>query len=350
MNPQRDDFIDFTKAVAILLVVLGHSVQYGNGATYLETGNFFDNQLFRWIYGVHMPLFMIISGHLSKRAIAFKSTAELLKEKSRTLLIPVVAWGTVEFAIELTAGGAVNAGGAAHLAKRLVWHIVYGLWFLWAVFYCTIAVSVIYKRLRNSLFAYAALIVAMFLTPDIYNFHTYKFMFLYFALPVAFAKVDARQWLARRTNVQLAIMAATSLAAYGSIMSVWDRDFYIYTTGFSSLGKHAPTQVVIDVTRWTAGLVGIAAALSLLQLITNIIPRATENQLFRTMGRQSLGIYILSGLMFSYPVQLWTQDRSYSITATLAICVVVALASLALSHLISKFPLLNLTLFGRRSS
>lgn len=145
-------------------------------------------------------------------------------------------------------------------------------------------------------------------------------------------------------------MMSISLAAYGGIMSFWDRDLYIYTTGFTILTKDAPTQIFIDATRWAAGLVGIAAVLSLLQLITNITPRLAANLLPRTMGRQSLGIYILSGLMFSYPVQLSTQNYSYSLIATLTICATVALASLALSYGISKFPFLNLTLFGRRST
>lgn len=350
MNQQRDDFIDFAKAVAIVLVVLGHSIQYGNGANYLTTGEFFDNQIFKWIYGFHMPLFMIISGHLSKKAIASKSTGELLKDRFRSLLIPIIAWGALEFVIELVIQGAQNGYGAAQLTKRLGSHIVYGLWFLWAVFYCSIAVSVIYKHLRNSIIAYAVLIGAMLLTPDIYNFQAYKFMFLYFALPVAFFKTDAREWLSRRTNVQLAVMMIISLATYAGIMSFWERDFYIYTTGFSILAKHAPTQILIDAIRWATGLAGIAVALSLLQLITNIIPRLTTNLLFRTMGRQSLGIYILSGLMFSYPIQLSTQNYSYNLIATLTICAIVALASLTLSYGISKFPLLNLTLFGRRSS
>ena len=350
MNQQRDNFLDFTKAVAIVLVVLGHSIQFGNGENYLARGDFFDNRIFMWIYGFHMPLFMIVSGYLFRKAVASKGVGEIIKNRFRSLIIPIIAWGVVGVVIELAIQGAPNGYGAVQLAKRLGWHIVYGLWFLWAVFYCSIAVSVIYKRLRNSIIAYAVLIGAMFLTPDVYNFHTYKFMFFYFALPITFSKIDARAWLACRTNLQLAIMTATSLAAYAGIMSVWDRDFYIYTTGFSVLTKDAPSQIFIDVTRWAAGLVGIAAVLLLLQLITNIMPSMAANLLFRTMGRQSLGIYILSGLMFSYPVQLITQYHSYSLIATLTICVIVALASLALSYGISKFPLLNLTLFGRRSS
>ncbi|MCR5240769.1 MAG: acyltransferase family protein [Prevotella sp.] len=54
---ERIKYIDFLKGIAILLVVLGHSVQ-----TVCGDDLAFDNRLFNGIYSFHMPLFMYLSG------------------------------------------------------------------------------------------------------------------------------------------------------------------------------------------------------------------------------------------------------------------------------------------------
>ena len=55
MESNRNQFYDVMRGVAILLVVIGHGIQYG----YSDYDN---NILFRIIYSFHMPLFMFISG------------------------------------------------------------------------------------------------------------------------------------------------------------------------------------------------------------------------------------------------------------------------------------------------
>lgn len=64
LSIKRNPFLDYTKAFAILLVVVGHCIQYGSGQNYLKEELFFDNILFKFIYSFHMPLFMLISGYL----------------------------------------------------------------------------------------------------------------------------------------------------------------------------------------------------------------------------------------------------------------------------------------------
>ena len=49
----------------IILVIIGHSIQYGSGSNFIEKQMFFNNYLFKFIYSFHMPLFIMISGYLS---------------------------------------------------------------------------------------------------------------------------------------------------------------------------------------------------------------------------------------------------------------------------------------------
>lgn len=80
----RNTYIDKIRGFAIILVVLGHAIQY----TYAD---FDSNYLFTLIYSFHMPLFMFISGY-----VTYKENRELDKEWMRrryeSLLIPFLVW------------------------------------------------------------------------------------------------------------------------------------------------------------------------------------------------------------------------------------------------------------------
>ncbi len=86
MNSTRLQYFDQMKGIAILLVVIGHVVQFGYGFNPSDVVN---------MLGVfHMPVFFYISGYL-----AYKSTTEVpvckrLLQKSCQLLIPLAVVGT----------------------------------------------------------------------------------------------------------------------------------------------------------------------------------------------------------------------------------------------------------------
>ena len=83
MSSSRLTWVDSARGVAILLVVLGHAIQFTDE-------DFDSNAAFRFIYAVHMPLFMFISGMVAR--VAGMSTKEFLRNRARTLLLPFLAW------------------------------------------------------------------------------------------------------------------------------------------------------------------------------------------------------------------------------------------------------------------
>lgn len=74
---QRDTFLDFSKGIAIFLVVLGHV---------LEKSMQQKNEVYEFIYLFHMPFFFMLSGYLACRTKAFDSRFYL--KKIRSLLLP----------------------------------------------------------------------------------------------------------------------------------------------------------------------------------------------------------------------------------------------------------------------
>ena len=81
---ERFLYIDNLKGFAILLVVLGHCIQF-------RMPGYDDNMAFRFIYSFHMPLFFIISGYVSYKADILIKT--LVAKRARQLLFPYFVWG-----------------------------------------------------------------------------------------------------------------------------------------------------------------------------------------------------------------------------------------------------------------
>ena len=65
---KKNTFIDYLKGIAIILVLVGHCVQYGSGASFLEDGEYWNNIVMKVIYSFHMPLFIAVSGYLFKKS------------------------------------------------------------------------------------------------------------------------------------------------------------------------------------------------------------------------------------------------------------------------------------------
>lgn len=85
-------YLDYTRGFAILLVVIGHLIQFN-----FQSG--INNRLFDIIYSFHMPLFFFISGYARsiniKKSSKISSLFKIIYHKFQTLIIPSVVWTIV---------------------------------------------------------------------------------------------------------------------------------------------------------------------------------------------------------------------------------------------------------------
>ncbi len=77
---KRVEWVDFAKGIAILLVILGHTLQGGGGKSGLLRG---------MIYSFHMPLFFIFSALTFKPSFDRESFISKTKKTGRHLMLPV---------------------------------------------------------------------------------------------------------------------------------------------------------------------------------------------------------------------------------------------------------------------
>jgi fucose 4-O-acetylase-like acetyltransferase len=341
----RNPGIDALRGIAVLLVVVGHSIQYANGAYYRTNGLFYENIVFKLIYGFHMPLFMIISGFLFSRSLPRRSAREVVAVRFRRLLVPILVWGTVSYVITTLVVHTSDTTSARAVIGDYV-RCLNGLWFLWALLLSTILVAIIYSYMHNSWWLYALLIAIGLVVPDDHNLALYKYMLPYFVLPSFLKHERLYSYLRTKGRLFLGITLALMLVAYGAAMWFWRRDFYIYTSGITLLGRPAIPQLAIDMARWVVGLLGVSTALlaayALLQRC-----RVPISRVLIVFGRQAIGVYILSTVAFSYVVPNVTKASTFSWWRVAGIAVAVSSSTVLLTILASKSRRLDALLFGR---
>lgn len=124
---ERNILLDFLKGFTIILVVLGHSIQFSQN-------NFDANPIFRIIYSFHMPMFMFISGFVSFKT--FDGSYNKLVKRFKSLMIPFWAWFVFGFVFSylkfyMKCGEFPNF---IYSLTSVIKRPDYGLWFLWVLF------------------------------------------------------------------------------------------------------------------------------------------------------------------------------------------------------------------------
>ena len=122
MAKQRLYYLDALKGILIILVILGHSIQY-------KIMDYQHDVLFRVIYSFHMPLFFLISGFLTYKG---RYDAFMVKKRFVQCIIPFVSWA---FLLPIFESGIYDF-------ERTIKILTYpdnGLWFLYNLFfYCLV--------------------------------------------------------------------------------------------------------------------------------------------------------------------------------------------------------------------
>lgn len=122
---ERIYWIDYLKAFAMFLVVLGHA---GLGE---------DSIIKSWIYGFHMPLFIFVSGYCIGNP---KPVGVELKKDFKTLVVPYVFFSIFlipfYYVIQRLSGIAISESFPTYILSRLLMDDYYHcgpIWFLGAL-------------------------------------------------------------------------------------------------------------------------------------------------------------------------------------------------------------------------
>lgn len=115
----RNQFVDIMRGIAMLLVVLGHTM----------TGCTVDSQksfLFNIIWSLQMPLFILISGYVTKYSRPISNNKGLWKYVKRRTVAYMLPWAVWSFLVR----GIIFGEDGFLNVKHLLWNMDSGYWFL----------------------------------------------------------------------------------------------------------------------------------------------------------------------------------------------------------------------------
>ena len=287
MVMKRNGYIDFVKGIAMLLVLVGHAIQYCSGSEYFLRGEYYDNPLFRFIYTFHMPLFMAVSGYLLQQSLRHRSEIEVALRHLRQLGLPILSFGLLAFGIKWVVSPIGNIG---ECVKMLFHTCVGNLWFLWALLYNQFLLLVI-RRMNDRIWLYCIVGLVLYIVPDC-NCLPARYTFLYPFLIAGY-------------------MVGKHMPFHGISMTGHKANAPIVTLLLYVLGLYITRTILVDVWEW--GLIGrllhtmmnqliallaLTWILPLLYMVYKAFPAKRSVAFVMYVGQNSLGIYYCQTLIF----------------------------------------------------
>ena len=326
-KPQRNTYLDLCKGIAILLVILGHSIQYGMGEGY---EGYWENPVFRFIYSFHMPLFMLISGYLFWYSYYKRGGKAVIINRFKTLLYPILSFEVILCLIHRFDYG---------LSFGIIssWH----LWFFWAILYATIASVLMFYAQRRFRIPESLFIVVVFFSLMCFNdnriLSATKFVFTYFLLGALACRYPLGNLVKYAGFVSILFLI---------LLYFFHQDCYIYTSGYTIIGEESFQHLLTNIYRFILGLTGSITVLWLIHLLQNkILCNPHLHRSLVWLGSQTLLIYFFQSLVF-YIIP-FLHLPFYGIWQPVVLFIVVTGASVLFIRIIHKYKYLSILCLGK---
>lgn len=286
-HPDRIYLYDNAKCLAIVLVVIGHTIDI---ITSVSADNFFSNGLFTAIYGVHMPLFIFISGLFTKpmqaeekfpsyKVLSFLLIAIVLRIVSA--IERIFFWGRPVYTI-LNMHGSFTWFLDA-LAAFLVITWIFRRFNKWAILGIAFAVGCMAGYDGNLRDRFSLLRIAVFLP---------LFLLGYCLEPVTLMRFLRRWWIRLIGGALLIVYLVFCFTNLDFILN-----FRKLFSGHNSYTIFGPAYLYGGLLRLLAYAISILAVLAVLALLPN-----RSLGVVTSTGKKTLQIYFWHRLML-YPLE-----------------------------------------------
>lgn len=192
MTQNRTQWVDYAKAIGIILVVYGH-VARGLDNAGLNTPEPWFTTIDSVIYSFHMPLFFFLSGLFFIQSLSAKGMRKLMLSKVDSVFYPYVLWSIIQGCLEVFLAGHANSSVSYGDVFSLLWQPRAHFWFLYALFFVFLFAAVVYSLVAKKYSVFILLFsTLLYLLPlafrqnIIVNFVCGHFVF--FALGIIFTK------------------------------------------------------------------------------------------------------------------------------------------------------------------
>lgn len=184
----RSDWVDYAKAIGILLVVYGHVARglYNAGIKIpIEVFKLADSI----VYSFHMPLFFFISGLFFYSSFSKRGGKKLLLNKVDTIVYPYLVWSILQGTVEVLLSNYTNGELSYSEVFNLLWSPRAHFWFLYALFVVFIVASALFSIVSKKLAAFIFLLSGIaYIYPSmlpqglVFKFISQNFIFFVFGI------------------------------------------------------------------------------------------------------------------------------------------------------------------------
>ncbi len=355
MKTKRDILPDILRGFAIIMVVLGHCIQEGNGADFSNNMLYFDDRFYWFIYSFHMPLFALIAGYYAypsiKKATDRKARWSLLLRRVSTYFIPIFVWTLFEVSREAiinTRLGYITYTPAFFLTT-LIQRVLTNHWFLWSMIISFIVVWLMHFYLKDNMIIYCLIYLSLFFIPDAYNLHAYKFLLPFYVV----AYYVNQYYHSDRPNMvksiatkclnfyqKKGILLTVVFIIFASLFLIYRREALIYVGGYRITKNIWWQMLFIDIYRTIIGFVGSVFWILFFMKLKDML-KGYKFPILTAFGQYSLGVYLISGYSTILIMRRFTDPLSYSIPRVLLETLIISAVSLGLSMLIGRVPYLK---------
>lgn len=337
-NNNRNKELDILKGIAIILVILGHTIQYTKGEEYLNKGYFYYNYLFTFIYSFHMPLFMMISGWLFYFSIKKYNIKNLIINKFQTIIIPVITWTLLVDLIFMILNKDIPS------VIGIILDILNGFWFFWAVFYCSLGLIIGNKVFKDNFLFHIIVIIILIILPNIFNKDLFGYMYPYFVTGYYLNKQKEKIKISK-------IIYLPILLLYFIMLVCWDRKFYIYTSWLNIYkNEDIFNQIYIDIYRWIIGFLGCILIYGVVKSLYNKFKKAKIFYVLSFTGCFTMGIYIFNIYISTYLLIKCSLFNAFNEFVYTVVCILISIVitfiSLIIVILMKQIKVLKKFLFG----
>ncbi len=353
---KRDILPDILRGFAIIMVVLGHCIQEGNGADFSNNMLYFDDRLYWFIYSFHMPLFALIAGYFAypsiSRCIDGRSRWTLLGRRVSTYFIPIFIWTLFEVireAIINTKLGYITYTPGLFLTT-LIQRVLTNHWFLWSMIISFTVVWVMHFYLKDNVIIYGLIYLSLFFLPDAYNLHAYKYLLPFYVMAYYVNRTTSEDNPGMVKKIvtkslsffqeKKAIALAVSFIVFIGLLLIYRREALIYVGGYRITKNIWWQMLIIDIYRMIIGFVGSIFWICLFGVLKERLPDY-KFPVLTAFGRYSLGVYLISGYTTILVMRRFTDALSYSIPRVILETVVISIVSILVSMGIARVPVVK---------
>lgn len=175
----RTLWVDYTKAIGIMLVVYGH-VSRGLSKAQIPMNESLFKLIDSVIYSFHMPLFFFLSGLFFVGSLRKRGIKGLVANKLDSIFYVYIIWSVLQGGLSLIFNQFANHSITPQDVISVFWEPTAQFWFLYSLFFVTLIATLIYAKLDQK-YALAIFILASFII--IFNIQSYGITLLIFVLP-----------------------------------------------------------------------------------------------------------------------------------------------------------------------